>query len=79
MDKCCRTCKWFRNGECTLDEMKNDIENVIDEIVVDMLYGVKDPMIRKVISTIGDAMIERSVEKKFVPRDHTEFYCSYYE
>lgn len=79
MEKCCRTCKWFRGGDCTLDEMSIDLEGVLDEVIINMKEGITNPMVLNVIDVIGDAIIERSVGINFIPPDYDEFYCKYYE
>ena len=78
MNKCCRTCEWFRSGECTRDEMKNNLDDVLDMIVGDMREGIANPMVLRVIDVVGDAILERCAEMNFIPPNH-EFYCKYYE
>ena len=78
MNKCCRTCKWFRGGGCTLDEMKTNMDEILGEIVADMREEVTNPMVLRIIDIVGDAMIERSADMNFIPPNH-EFYCKYYE
>ena len=78
MNRCCRTCVWFRGGGCVREEMKNNLEDILEEIIVNMKRGITNPMVLNVVDVIGDAIIERSSEMKFIPPNH-EFYCKYYE
>lgn len=78
MNRCCRTCEWFKCGECTRDEMRNSLEEIIGEITVDMKEEVTNPMVLRIIDIVGDAIIERSADMNFIP-PNLEFYCKYYE
>ena len=82
MDKCCRTCKWFRNGECHNDDMtlkREFIEEVIEDIFVDMKVSANESHLRSVIAVFEEVVFSRVKDVNFVPHDHTEFYCNYYE
>ena len=79
MDKCCQTCEWFHEGRCEHDLMKFDLEEIVDAGFRDMKLGVTDPIIRRMLDIVEDAIVERLVEKKFTPPNCEEFYCKYYE
>ena len=78
MNRCCLTCELFRCGECNCNEMKYNLEDVLDIIVGDMKEGITNQMVLRVIDIVGDEILDRCEEMNFIPPNH-EFYCKYYE
>lgn len=82
MDKCCRTCKWFRNEECHNDDMtlKHEfLEDVIGDILMKMKMDAKESYLRDVVRGFEEVILSRVEDVNFVPNDHSGFYCKYYE
>ena len=82
MNKCCRTCKWFRNETCHNDDMtlkREFIEDVIDEIFMKMKTDAKESYLREVVRGFEEVILSRVEDVNFVPNDHSGFYCKYYE
>ena len=32
MNRCCLTCEWFRGGECVCEEMRTNLEDILETI-----------------------------------------------
>ena len=82
MDKCCRTCKWFRNETCHSDEMvlkREFIEEVIEDIFTGIKADANKHHLRSVVVGFEEIVLSRVEDVNFTPPDYDEFYCKYYE
>lgn len=82
MDKCCRTCKHCRSGECEHEDMiikRETIEEVIVDIFLEMKVDAKELYLREVVQGFEDAIISRLKDVNFTPPDIREFCCEHYE
>lgn len=82
MNKCCRTCKWFRNLKCNSDDVVVKRE-VIEEIISDIFTGMKVDAngvhLRSMVQGFEEVVLSRVEDVDFTPPDYDEFYCKYYE
>ena len=82
MDKCCRTCKWFRDGFCEHEEMMikcDQLEEVISDIFLEVKADAKESYLREVVQGFENVIISRIEDVKFEPFNISEFYCKHYE
>ena len=82
MDKCCRTCKWFRGGFCEHEEMMikcDQLEEVISDIFLEVKADAKESYLREVVQGFENVIISRIEDVKFEPFNISEFYCKHYE
>ena len=95
IEKCCRTCKHFVNGECTHKDMGIDAGTIYGEYIehpIDMGYvllavsevlgdKINDELLDNVINEVRHYFQFHLLDKSigFIPEDEREFYCYYYE
>lgn len=84
MDKCCRTCKWFRSGVCKHPDMitnRDSFECAIGDAFGKLESRTKEIYIIKILETVCEAVMTElsKATVSFIPADDSEFHCCYYE
>lgn len=95
IEKCCRTCKYYENGQCTHKDMGIDAGTIYSEYIehpIDMGYVLlavsevmgdkfNDELLDNIINEVRHYFQFHLLDKsiEFEPEDERKFYCYYYE
>ena len=82
MDKCCRTCKWFRSGICEHEDMmikREELGEIISDIFEDVKMDATESYLMEVVQSFENVILSRIDDVNFTPSNISEFYCEHYE